>query len=78
MDNDNYSYSEYEDKEGYTGMYLYWNGDTNAFADGAPATASAFNGGYLALAGIGGLAIGILGTWLVTRKGRKKKVETAA
>ena len=58
-------------------MYLYWNGDANAFADGASATASAFNGGYFALAGIGGMALGILGTALVMTKGRKKKEEAA-
>lgn len=79
MDDDNYSYSEYEDKDGYPGMYLYWNGDVNAFADGASATASAFNGGYFALAGIGGLALGILGTTLVMLpRLRKKKEEEAA
>ena len=77
MDDDHYSYSEYEDKDGYSGMYLYWNGDANAFADGASTTASAFNGGYFALAGIGGLALGILGTALVMTKGRKKKEEAA-
>ena len=79
MDDDNYSYSVYEDKDGYSGMYLYWNGDVNAFADGASATASAFNGGTLALAGIGGLALGILGTTLVMLpRLRKRKEEEAA
>ncbi len=79
MDNDNYSYSAYKDKDGYSGMYLYWNGDVNAFADGASTTASAFNGGYFALAGIGGLALGILGTTLVMLpRLRKKKEEEAA
>ena len=71
IDNDNYSYSDND------GMYLYWKGDENAFADGASATASAFNAGYMALAGIGGLGIGILGTALVMSKSRKKKEETA-
>ena len=47
-------------REDLNGMYLYWKGDENALT--ASTTASAFNAGYLALAGIGGLAIGILGT----------------
>ena len=34
------------------------------------------SGGYFALAAIGGLALGILGTALVMSKGRKKKEET--
>ena len=59
------------------GMYLYWQGDENAFAkEEAGATASAFNAGYLALSGIGGLALGIAGTALFT--GRKKKEEEEA
>ena len=57
------------------GMYLYWQGDENAY-EGASATASAFNAGYLALSGVGGLALGIAGTALYT--GRKKKEEEAA
>jgi hypothetical protein len=58
------------------GMYLYWKGDATAFADAA-STASAFNnGGFIALSGIGGLTLGILGTALVT--GRKKKETEAA
>ena len=56
-------------------MYLYWKSDENALT--ASTTASAFNAGYLALAGIGGLALGILGTALVMTKGRKKKEDTA-
>ena len=57
------------------GMYLYWQEDENAFAD-TGATATAFNAGYMALSGVGGLALGIAGTALVT--GRKKKQEEAA
>lgn len=49
------------------GMYLYWQTDENAF------TASSFNFGYLALAGIGGLGLGILGTTLVILPKRKKE-----
>ena len=42
-------------------------------------TASTFNAGFLALAGIGGLAPGIIGTTLVMLpKLRKRKEETAA
>lgn len=57
------------------GMYLYWQGDEGAFED-VSATASAFNAGYLALSGVGGLALGIAGTALFT--GRKKKEGEAA
>ncbi|MBR3640372.1 MAG: hypothetical protein IKN50_07180, partial [Clostridia bacterium] len=57
------------------GMYLYWQGDENAFADPG-ATASAFGAGYTALSGVGGLALGIAGTAIFT--GRKKKKEEAA
>ena len=57
------------------GMYLYWQGDENAFAEPG-ATASAFGAGYTALSGVGGLALGIAGTAIFT--GRKKKKEEAA
>ena len=71
IDNEDYCYRS--DNEG---MYLYWQGDASAFADAA-STASAFGGGgYIALSGVGGLALGILGTALVT--GRKKKEPEAA
>ena len=53
----------------FNGMYLYWNTDANAY------TASAFNGGTLALVGIGGLALGIVGTTLVFLPKLKKKKE---
>jgi hypothetical protein len=69
---DDTAYS-YRDDNG--GMYLFWKGDKDALA----ATASAFSGGTLALAGIGGLALGILGTTLVMiPKLKKKKEEEAA
>ena len=72
IDHEDYCYRS--DNEG---MYLYWKGDATAFADAAASTASAFNnGGYIALSGVGGLALGILGTALVT--GRKKKETEAA
>ncbi|MBQ6335701.1 MAG: hypothetical protein IJI50_00560 [Ruminococcus sp.] len=57
------------------GLYLFWQTDANAYA---PAAASAFNGGTLALVGIGGLALGILGTTLVMLPKRKKKEEEIA
>ncbi|MBQ6335700.1 MAG: hypothetical protein IJI50_00555 [Ruminococcus sp.] len=57
------------------GLYLFWQTDATAYA---PATASAFGGGTLALAGIGGLALGILGTTLVMLPKRKKKEEETA
>ena len=67
LDDEAYSYRDTD------GMYFYWKTDEAAY------TASAFNGGYLALAGIGGLALGILGTTLVLLpKIKKKKEEEAA
>ena len=70
------------------GMYLFWKGDETAFAeststganttDKPASTASTFNAGYLALAGIGGLALGILGTTIVLMPKLKKKKEQAA
>ncbi len=82
---DDTAYCYREDNEG---MYLFWKGDETAFAEststganttgGSTSTASAFNAGYLALAGISGLALGILGTTLVMLpKLKKKKKETA-
>ena len=59
-------------REDNEGMYLYWKGDADAFP---AATASAFNGGYMALTGIGGLALGIAGTALFTGRKRKKEEE---
>ena len=70
------------------GMYIFWKGDETAFAEststgtntsnGSASTASTFNAGFLALAGIGGLALGILGTTLVLMPKLKKKKEQAA
>ncbi len=63
------------------GMYLFWKGDETAFAKStgeATSTASAFNAGYLALAGIGGLALGILGTTFVMFPILKKKKDETA
>ena len=59
------------------GMYLYWQGDENAFED-TDATATAFNAGYFALSGVGGLALGIAGTALVTGRKKKEREEPAA
>lgn len=77
IDNDNYSYRD------NGGMYLYWQGDEMEFAEStstaatAPetpsSTAFAFNSGFLALAGIGGLVIGILGITIVMFPMIKKK-----
>lgn len=72
IDDEQYCYRS--DKNG---MYLYWQGDENAFADES-ATASAFNAGYLALSGVGGLALGIAGTALVTDRKKKEQEEPAA
>lgn len=57
------------------GMYLYWQTDEGAFT----ATASAFNYGYLALAAIGGLALGIVGTTgVILPKRKKNKADATA
>ena len=59
------------------GMYVFWKTDANAYP--AEATASAFSGGVLALAGFGGIGLGILGTTIVMfPKMKKKKEEEAA
>ena len=57
------------------GVYLFWDADTKAFATDA---ASAFSGGQLALAGIGGLILGIAGATLVLNKKRRKDEPEAA
>ena len=60
----------YNNKEG--GIYLFWKGDETAYM-----AASAFSTGQLALCGIGGLAVGILGTTVVMLLGKKRKEEPA-
>ena len=57
------------------GVYFFWDEDTNAFA---AATASAFSGGQLALAGIGGLMLGIAGATLVLKTKRREDEPEAA
>ena len=57
------------------GVYFFWDVDENAFAEEA---ASAFSGGQLALAGIGGLMLGILGSTVVLTKKRRKDEHEAA
>ncbi|MBQ6354508.1 MAG: hypothetical protein IJJ07_06160 [Lachnospiraceae bacterium] len=63
------------------GVYFFWAEDTGAFAS---ATASAFSGGHVALAGIAGLILGIAGgTGVMAAKRRKEeeaqnKAETTA
>ena len=60
---------------GKKGVYFFWDEDANAFAE---ETASAFSGGQLALAGIGGLILGIAGASLVLTKKRRKDEPEAA
>ena len=68
---DNIEYSYRDDNEG---MYLFWKSDANALT----AAASTFNAGYLALAGVGGIGLGILGTTLVMLPKLKKRREEEA
>ena len=55
------------------GVYFFWDEDTKAFP--AAEVASAFSGGSLALAGLGGLVAGIAGATLVMRTKRKREEE---
>ena len=57
------------------GVYFFWDVDENAFAG---KTASAFSGGIVALAGIGGLILGIAAATLISGKKRKKDEPEAA
>ena len=60
-------------RDDHEGMYLFWKSDENAY------TASAFNYGYLAIAAIGGLTAGIVGTTVALYpKSKKNKAEAAA
>ena len=56
------------------GVYFFWNEDDKAFAS---STASVFSGRALALAGFGGLILGLAGATLVLRPRRKKEEEAA-
>ena len=57
------------------GVYFYWDVDEGAFA---AETASGFSGGSLALAGIGGLILGIAGSTAVWLPKRRKEEREAA
>ncbi len=50
---------------------MFWKSDANAF------TASTFSKGYIALAAVGGLVAGILGTTVVLIPKRKKYIPDA-
>ena len=65
----------YSFRDDNNGMYLFWKGDEKALS--STATASVFNAGYLALAGIGGLALGIFATTLILLPKLRKKEEAA-
>ncbi len=60
---------------GKKGVYFFWAADEKAFAK---ETASTFGTGQMALAGIGGLLLGIAGATLVLNKKRKKDELEAA
>ena len=57
------------------GVYFFWDEDVGAFA---PKTASSFTAGNLAMAGIGGLILGIAGATLVMKNRRRKDESEAA
>ena len=57
------------------GVYFFWDEDVDAFAT---KTASSFTAGNLAMAGIGGLILGIAGATLVMKKRRRKDEPEAA
>ena len=57
------------------GVYFFWDVDENAFAAD---TASTFGTGQMALAGIGGLILGIAAATLISGKKRKKDEPEAA
>ncbi len=57
------------------GVYFFWDVHENAFAK---ETASAFSGGTVALAGLGGLLVGIAGATVALRSRRKKEEEPEA
>lgn len=56
------------------GVYFFWGEDTGAFEQ---TTASAFGTGHLALAGIGGLILGIAGASWINLAKRKREEEAA-
>ncbi len=53
------------------GVYFFWDSDANAYAE-TSGTASAFSAGYMAIAAIAGLLVGILGTTMVLRPRKKR------
>ncbi len=58
------------------GIYFFWDEDATAFPAGD--TASAFSGGQLALAGIGGIILGAAGSLLLLGFRRRKKKQGEA
>ncbi len=70
MDLGDTAYS-FNNKKG--GVYFFWDGDAEAFA-AASETASAFSAGYMALAAVAGLLVGILGATLALRPKKRAAV----
>ena len=66
------AYSYNNDKNG---VYFFWDADQKAIAN---KTASSFGAGQMALAGAGGLVLGLLAATLVFTSKKKKKEEQAA
>ncbi len=58
------------------GVYFFWDSDAEAYA-AASGTASAFSAGYMALAAVAGILVGILGTTLVLRPKKKRAAVSA-
>lgn len=69
MDLGDIAYSYNNDKEG---VYFFWDEDPDAY-NNAPAAASAFSRGHMAMAAAGGLIVGVLAATLTLLPKRKKE-----
>ncbi len=71
MDLGDTAYSYNNDKDG---VYFFWDVDKNAY-NNEKLTASTFSTGHMALAGAGGLIIGVLVAVLIFISKKKKQVQ---